>query len=496
MALTIEDMAIFCKKKGFIFPNSEIYGGIAGFFDYGPLGVELKNNIKQSWWKTFVQDRDDVVGIDGTTITHPKVWKASGHVDCFGDIMLECTKCKERFRGDHLIQDVLKIQADGLSKEDIDKLVIENKIHCTKCKSPLGPAHEFNLMFTTQVGPVVTEESKTYLRPETAQLIFADFKAVMDTSRQKLPFGIAQSGRAYRNEISPRDFLFRSREFEQMEIEFFIHPKETKCALLSKEDLDFEFQILTQDNQEKNQSHSKIKAKDMIKNKVAGEWHVYWLRQVYQWFIDMGIKKENLRLREHLKDELAHYSSACFDIEYQFPSGWKEIHGNANRGQFDLQQHEKVSKKSMAIFDEATQEKVIPRVIEPSQGTDRAFLAVMFDAYEDDKERGNIVLKLSPRLSPIKVAVLPLVNKLEDEAKRIYNLLKKEFTCIYDRSGSVGRRYARADEIGIPYCITVDFEGKDDKTVTIRYRDNTKQVRVKIDDLIDTINNMIKGKYL
>jgi glycyl-tRNA synthetase len=491
MTLTIEDMATFCKKKGFVFSNSEIYGGIAGFFDYGPLGVELKNSIKASWWKTFVQDRDDVVGIDGTTITHPKIWKASGHADCFGDIMLECTKCKERFRGDHLIEDSLKIQADGISKEDIDKLVTENNIKCTKCKSDLGKAHEFNLMFTTQVGPIVSDESKTYLRPETAQLIFADFKSVLDTSRQKLPFGIAQQGRAYRNEISPRDFLFRSREFEQMEIEFFIHPKETKCSLLTKKDQDFEFQLLTENNQKKEQEHTKIKLKDMIKNKVAGEWHVYWIKELYQWFVDIGIKKDNLRLREHLKDELAHYSSACFDIEYNFPFGWKEIHGNANRGTFDLEQHEKVSKKSMAVFNEETKDKVIPRVIEPSQGTDRAFLAIMFDAYEDDKKRGNVVLKLNRKLAPTKVAVFPLVNKLEKEARDVYDTLRKEFTTTFDRSGSVGRRYARADESGIPYCVTFDFDSKDDKSVTIRDRDSTKQVRVKIEDLKEKLINLV-----
>jgi len=497
MTLTIEEMAVFCKKKGFVFPNSEIYGGIGGFFDYGPLGVELKNNIKQSWWKRFVHERSDVVGIDGTIIANPKVWVASGHVDCFSDVMVECKKCNKRFRADHLISDVLNKVTDGLSKEQMNKIIEDNKIECSECKGEIGTANEFNLMFTTNVGPVKTENSTAYLRPETAQLIFADFKSVIDTSRMKLPFGIAQQGKAFRNEISPRDFLFRTREFEQMEIEYFIHPREEKCALINKSDLAFEFQLLGSEEQEKEIEHKKITVKEMIESKVCGEWHAYWLKQVYQWFEDMGIKKDNLRLREHLKDELAHYSSACFDIEYKFPFGWQEIHGNANRGQFDLMQHEKVSKKTMAIFDETTKEKVVARVIEPSQGTDRAFLAVMFDSYttrKDEKENDVVVLNIDSSIAPVKVGIFPLVNKLEEETKEIYEDLKKEFYCLYDRAGSIGRRYARADEIGIPYCVTFDFESREDKSVTIRDRNTAKQKRIKIDALADTLNKLIKSK--
>jgi len=410
MALSIEEMALFCKKKGLIFPNSEIYGGMAGFFDYGPLGVEIKNSIKQSWWKTFVQQRDDVFGIDGTIISSPQVWVASGHVGCFADIMIECTKCKARVRGDHLIEDSLKIKADGLKAEDIDKLVVDNNLKCPACKGDLGKANSFNLMFQTFVGPNQSKESVAYLRPETAQLIFADFKNVCDTCRVKLPFGIAQVGKAFRNEISPRDFLFRTREFEQMELEFFIHPSDKSCKLIDKKVLNFKFNIITSSDQAKNAPHSVWSVKKMLAKKLCSEWHAYWLVQLYRWFIDLGVKAENLRLREHLKDELAHYSSACFDIEYNFPSGWKEIHGCADRGSFDLTQHKKCSGRNIELFDEASKSKVLPCVIEPSQGVDRAFLSFLFDAYVDDKERGNIVLKLHALLARVMVGVFRLVN--------------------------------------------------------------------------------------
>ncbi|MBS3121697.1 glycine--tRNA ligase [Candidatus Woesearchaeota archaeon] len=506
--ISIEEMSTFCKRKGFVYSNSEIYGGMSGFFDYGPLGVEVKNNIKQDWWKIFVKSRDDVVGIDGTIISHQKVWQASGHVGCFADLMVECTKCRARKRADQLIEDELSIAAEGLSKEDINKLIEQNNLKCPICKGNLSKPKEFNLMFKTCVGPVESEEAVAYLRPETAQQMFTNFKIITETARVQLPFGIAQIGRAFRNEISPRDFLFRCREFEQMELEYFIHPEEKKCNLLAKQDLDYEFQILTAETQEKKSSHEKnqkknlheqvhiqkLKIKDILKMQLMEEWHAYWLKQQYQWFVDLGIKKENLRLREHRKDELAHYSSACFDIEYNFPFGWKEIHGMANRGSFDLEQHQKHSKKSFELFDEATKKKVLPKVIEPSQGVDRAFLAFMFDAYTHDpknKERDWIVLKLHKKLVPTQVAVLPLVNKLEDKAKEVYNLLKNEFVCFYDRSGAIGRRYARADEIGIPLCLTIDFETiEKDNCVTIRERDTTKQIRVKITDLKEKLREI------
>ena len=470
MALTIEDISVFCKKKGFVYPNSEIYGSFSGFFDYGPLGVELKNNIKSEFWKRFVHQREDVVGIDGTIITHPTVWKASGHVDSFTDYIYRCNKCNKVVKGDN-----------------------DKGMKCTKCNEEMQNEGKFNLMFETNVGPV--KGNLSYLRPETAQVIFSNFKLVQESSRKKLPFGIAQTGKAFRNEISPRDFLFRSREFEQFEIEFFVHPEKINDCPYIKEIENMKIQILTSENQDKDEGHAEMTIKQIIDKKIASSWHAYWLAEYYRFFLDMGIKKENLRLREHLKDELAHYASACFDIEYRFPFGWKEIHGNADRGQFDLQQHMKFSKKSMEYFDEETKEKVVPYCAsEPSQGIDRAFLAFLTDAYNDDKKRGNIVLKLNPKLAPIKVGVFPLVNKLNEKASEVFEILKKEFNCMYDKSGSVGRRYARADEISIPFCVTVDFDTLEDKAVTIRDRDSTKQIRVKINDLVNVLSGLLNCK--
>jgi len=470
MTLTIEDISVFCKKKGFVYPNSEIYGSFSGFFDYGPLGVELKNNIKNEFWRRFVGKRDDVVGIDGTIITHPKVWKASGHVDSFTDYIYSCDKCKVMVKGDD-----------------------DKGIKCPKCGKELKNPCKFNLMFETNVGP--SQGNISYLRPETAQLIFTNYKLVQDSSRKKLPFGIAQIGKAFRNEISPRDFLFRSREFEQFEIEFFVHPKKVGDCSLIKEVENMKVNILTAENQENGKEHTEMTIKQIIGKKIAGAWHAYWLAEFYSYFLDLGIKKENLRLREHLKDELAHYASACFDIEYKFPFGWKEIHGNADRGQFDLKQHMEFSKSNLEYFDEESKEKVIPYVAsEPSQGIDRAFLAFIFDAYDDDKKRGNVVLKLDCRLAPVKVGVFPLVNKLNDKAKEVFDILKEEFNCIYDKSGSVGRRYARADESGVPYCVTIDFDSLKDKACTIRNRDDTKQIRVKISDLVNVLGGLLSGK--
>ncbi|MBS3098127.1 glycine--tRNA ligase, partial [Candidatus Woesearchaeota archaeon] len=458
--------------KGFVYPNSEIYGGYGGFFDYGHLGVELKNNIKQHWWKIFVQQREDVVGIDGSIISNPKVWEASGHTAGFSDYIYTCDKCKT------------------FSKGDDDK-----GIKCAKCGNELKNPSKFNLMFSTQVGPVADESNTAYLRPETAQQMFTNFKLVADNARLKLPFGIAQIGRAFRNEISPRDFLFRSREFEQMEIEYFVDPnKLANCPQINEVE-NLKVNILTEEMQVNNKEHEETTIKEIINKKLATPWHAYWLAESYNWFLELGIRKENLRLREHLKEELAHYAKACFDIEYKFPFGWKEIHGSADRQQFDLQQHIKFSKTELSLFDEETKQKIVPYVAaEPSQGVDRAFLAFLIDAYNYDNERGNIVLKLHHKLAPIKVGVFPLVNKLENEAKEIFDELKKEVTAIFDRSGSIGRRYARADEIGIPYCITVDFDSLKNKDVTIRDLLTTKQVRVKINDLKGIIRGLIESE--
>jgi len=496
--LTIEDMATFCKAKGFVYPTAELYGGLAGFFDLGPLGVEMANNIKQHWWKTFVHGRDDMVGMDGSIITNQKVWQASGHVDCFEDVMVECKKCHGRVRGDQLLEEQLKIQADGLSRDDITKLIKENKIRCPQCKGELGEGRQFNLMFQTAVGPAVDESAKSYLRPETAQLIFADFKLITDTNRLKLPFGIAQIGRVFRNEIAPRDFLFRCREFEQMEIEYFIHPKQIDDCPYIKDVLVHRILVLSSDMQGKDQQAKEMSMKDALDKKVIKTpWHAYWLAKMHQWFVNLGADPAKFRIRQHLQTEKSHYALDTWDLEYEFPFGWKELQGMANRTDFDLQQHMKHSKKDLSLFDEESKERIVPYVVaEPSQGVGRAFLVFMFDAHDDDKERGNIVLKLHPLLAPIKAAVFPLVNKegLPELAQEIYHDLKKEFTAAYDKSGSVGRRYARNDEIGTPYCITIDFDSLKLKDATIRDRDTTQQKRVKIKDLKDTLRKLVSGE--
>ncbi|MEK6916682.1 MAG: glycine--tRNA ligase [Nanoarchaeota archaeon] len=492
MSISIDELAVFAKKKGFVFPSTEIYGGMAGFFEYGPLGVELKNNIKSNWWKTFVQSREDVVGIDGSLISSAKIWEASGHLESFADSLVQCVKCKKNHRADHLVEDKLKINVDGLNADALNKLIEDNKIKCPDCSGDLELAQAFNLMFPVQIGAEKTTDSTAYLRGETAQMIFASFKSVIDSTRVKLPFGIAQIGKAFRNEISPRNFLFRTREFEQMELEYFIRPKDKKCPLLEKKHINLELQFYSAEDQNNKKEQKNTKISDMIKAKLLDEWHAYWLAESYMWFVNLGINPKNLRIREHTKQELSHYSSATFDIDYRFPFGWKEIHGNANRGQFDLTQHMKHSGKSLEMFDEETSEKLIPRVVEPSFGVDRALLTFLYDAYEDDKKRGNIVLKLHPKLAPVKAGVFPLVNKLEKETRAVYDMIKDEFVCIFDKGGSIGRRYARADEQGIPYCVTFDFDSLENKEVTIRDRDTTKQERVKISELKKILYEKLK----
>lgn len=493
--ITIDEMATFCKAKGLVFTNSEIYGGMAGFFDYGPLGSELKKNLKDAWWKFHVQSREDIVGIDGSIITHPKVWVASGHVANFEDLMLECTKCGTKVRADVFIEEKTGLHVDGFKADQLNKIVDEKNLVCDKCKSAFKQIEQFNLMFKTNVGPKTDSESIAYLRPETAQLMFADFKQVMDTARVKLPFGIAQMGKAFRNEISPRNFLFRCREFEQMEIEYFIHPKDTNNCPYLQEILDHEVTIYSADMQ---QSGEKTDGKKMSmkhaldKGIIKTQWHAYWLALEHQWFAWLGAIPDNFRIRQHVQTEKSHYALDTWDLEYKFPFGWKELQGLANRTDFDLQQHMKHSKKDLSVFDEETKERVVPHVVcEPSQGVDRAFLVFLFDAYNNDAERGNIVLKLHPILAPIKVGVFPLVNKLNDEARKVYLSLRKDIVTQFDKSGSIGRRYARADEIGVPYCITVDFDTAADKSVTIRDRDSTKQRRVKLSELKDVLRNLL-----
>ena len=499
--LTIEEIATFCKRKGFVYPSSEIYGGIAGFYDFGHLGVELKNNIKKEWWKTFVQEREDVVGIVGSIISNPMVWKASGHIDGFTDILVDCKKCGSRFRGDNLIEDKLKISTAGMSLDDIAREISRHKIKCQKCSSELSEPKKFNLMFTTNVGPVQTSSSVAFLRPETAQIIFTNFKLVQENARLKLPFGIAQIGKSFRNEISPREFLFRMREFEQMEIEYFVHPeKQEECSCIN-DVWDYEMNVYSSDMQKQNKKMQKMSIKECLDKKIIKtKWHAYWLAQMHKWFVDLGTSAEHFRIRQHVKDELSHYALDTWDLEYEFPFGWKELQGLSNRTDFDLKKHMEHSKVDLSIFDEETKKKIIPHVIcEPSQGVERAFLVFMFDAYNYDKSRDNVVLKLHRNLSPIKIGVFPLAsNKKEvvEKARDIYNELRKEWTCISDVSGSIGRRYSRADEIGIPLCVTIDFQTLEDETITLRDRDTTQQVRVKISELKEIIMRFLNGEKL
>lgn len=422
---TIEEVAVFCKRKGFVFPSAEIYGGLAGFYDYGPLGVEMKNNIRKLWWKSIVHNREDVVGIDGALISPESVWKASGHVENFIDIVGSCKKCKTKVKLDR--------HEVGIAK-------------CPNCGVIYEDEGELNPMFETSVGSLKSNKDKAYLRPETAQMIYVNFKNVLDTSRQKIPFGIAQIGKAFRNEISPRNFLFRMREFDQMEMQYFVREAESSKAFDT------------------------------------------WQKARMQWYIDLGINKNKLRFREHDKKELAHYAKKAIDIEFEFGEfGWKEIEGIHNRGDWDMSQHEKFSKQDLKYFDDLTKEKFIPHIIETSSGLDRIFLVFMFNAYTEEEVKGErrIVLKLHPDIAPFKVAILPLVKKdgLAEKAKKIFNEIKNNCNTFYDESGSIGRRYRRMDEIGTPFCITVDYDTMKDDTVTLRYRDSMEQKRVKIKDL-------------
>lgn len=469
--ISIEEMNLFCKKKGFVYQSGEIYGGLSGFWDFGHLGVELKNNIKKMWWNFHVHQRQDIVGIDGSIITHPKVWKASGHVDSFSDIFVICKKCKK----------VNKIDKNELGK-----------VKCEFCGGDYDEktSKEFKLMFKTIIG----EDYGVYLRPETAQLIFTNFKNVYDNVRIKLPLGIAQVGKAFRNEIAPRNFLFRSREFEQMEIEYFIKINQSCPYKIPNETI----LVYSAKLQEENKEPVKMKIADALKKGIIKkDWHAYWLATQFLWFHNLGVNPDNFRIRQHKKDELAHYSSDCWDLEYKFPFGWKELEGIADRSDYDLSQHEKFSKKDLHIFDEDTKKKILPQVVcEPSLGIGRAFLVFMFDAYVDDKKRGNIILKLHSQLAPIKVAIFPIVKRKEFEkiAENIFNNLKKDWNVLYDKSGSIGRRYARNDEIGTPYCITVDEDSLKKEEVTIRDRDTTKQIKVKISKLKEILKKLINNE--
>ena len=495
MTLSIEDIAVFCKKKGFVYPSSEIYGGFSGFWDFGPLGVALFNNIKTHWWNFFVRSRANMVGVDASIISHPRVWKASGHVDSFGDLVLTTKQSKTKLRADHFIEDELSISADGMNAQDIMNLIKKHKLQHKG--EDFEELKDFNLLFSTHVGADEKNANTAYLRGETAQGMFTDFKLVAETARQQLPFGIAQVGKCFRNEIAPRDFLFRDREFTIAEFEFFIHPDQTECNLLTKKHRSLKLPLLDSKEQAKKNGEPRLTTiEQMLKQNKLGEWHAYWLAEQYRWLLAIGLDPKKLKVREHVKTELSHYSSATFDLDYTFPFGSKEIAGNANRGQYDLTQHIKESNEKLTLFDEATKQHIVPRVIEPTFGMERVLLALIVDAYQEDKKRGNIVLKMLPKLAPFTVGIFPLVNKLDKEASKLFDLLKEEFSCTYDKSGSIGRRYARADEIGIPYCITLDFDGIKDKTATIRDRDSAKQIVVKQDELAITLHRLLSGEKL
>ena len=431
----MEKLVSLCRRRGFIFPSSEIYGGLSSCWDYGPLGVELKRNIKDAWWRAVVQRRDDMVGLDASILMHPQTWEASGHLEGFSDPLVECKECHLRWRSDELEGD-----------------------KCPDCGGALTEPKLFNLMFRTFMGPVEDDASVVYLRPETAQGIFVNFENILNTTRKRLPFGIAQVGKSFRNEVTTGNFIFRSREFEQMEIEYFVRPGTDK------------------------------------------KWFDYWVEERINWYVELGIRRENLKLRPHEKEELAHYARECSDINYLFPMGWAELEGIANRGDFDLVQHASSSGKTLSYYDEEAKEHIVPYIIEPSAGVDRTFLAILCDAYDEDEADGEkrVLLHLHPDLAPIKAAVLPLSRKehLASFAKEIYADLRQQWMVGYDDAQSIGRRYRRQDEIGTPFCVTVDFESLEDKQVTIRERDSLRQIRVPIESLEAALRAKLGGEDL
>ena len=481
----LDDIVSLCKRRGFIFQSSEIYGGLASCYDYGPLGVELKNNVKKAWWKSAVQMRDDVVGLDCSILMHPLVWKSSGHADKFADLIAECKKCNTRTRVDHLQDHAdehtehIDIDVAMAAEHDLSKKLCPN---CGKIGQFTEPM-PFKLMFETQMGANIDDSMTLYLRPETAQGIFANFRNVLDTTRVKIPFGIAQIGKSFRNEVTTKAFIFRTREFEQAEIEFFCEPGTDE------------------------------------------KWFEHWKQARFNWYLELGVKKENLRFREHESDELAHYAKACVDVEYKFPLGsgdWQELEGIANRTDYDLRQHQrgirtlnswfensgdlaKISLKDeaddyekgpLSYFDDEKKKRYIPYVIEPSAGIDRSALAFLVDAYDEEEVRGEKrnLLRFNPALAPVKVAVFPLVRKdgMPDIATKISADLKKHFSCFYDEKGAVGRRYRRQDEAGTPFCVTVDGQTTEDNTVTVRDRDSMEQVRVSTDQLLDHLRQKLE----
>ena len=447
---TMDKIVALAKNRGFVYPGSEIYGGLANAWDYGPLGVELKNNIKNAWWKKFIQQSPYNVGVDCAILMNPKVWIASGHVSSFNDPLIDCKICKSRFRADKMINDWNKarnidIMTDGWDNQRLIDYIITNGVNCPVCgSSNFTEIRKFNMMFKTFQG--VTEESKSevYLRPETAQGIFVNFRNVQRSTRRKLPFGIGQIGKAFRNEITPGNFIFRTREFEQMELEFFCEPG------------------------------------------TSLEWFEYWKQFCTDWLLNLGIKPNSIKMRNHSKEELAFYSNATTDIEYNFPFGWDELWGIADRGDYDLKQHMECSGEDLSYFDPVKNKKYVPYCVEPSLGVDRVTLAFLCEAYDEEEisgEETRTILHFHPEIAPIKIAVLPLSRKLGEQTYKVYEVLMKKYVCEYDETGSIGKRYRRQDEIGTPFCVTFDFDSLDDNCVTVRERDSMKQVRINISEL-------------
>jgi len=456
--LTMEKIVSLAKSRGFVFPGSDIYGGLANAWDYGPLGVELKNNVKKMWWKKFIQESPYNVGMDAAILMNTQVWQASGHVGGFNDPLMDCKACKTRYRADQLIEEYMVRKdcveiVEGWPNEQMEAYIADKGINCPNCgKHDYTGIRQFNLMFKTHQGVNSDTSTEIFLRPETAQGIFVNFKSVQRTSRKKVPFGIGQIGKSFRNEITPGNFTFRTREFEQMELEFFCKPGE---------DL---------------------------------EWYEYWKAFCMKWLLDLGMKEESLRFRDHGEDELSHYSNATSDIEFLFPFGWGEVWGIADRTDFDLKRHSESSGTDLNYQDPVTNEKYVPYCIEPSVGADRIALAFLINAYEDEvleDESTRSVLKFHPAIAPFKAAVFPLTKKLKTETLEVFDLLSKHFNIEYDESGSIGKRYRRHDEIGTPFCITFDFDSLDDKSVTIRDRDTMEQTRVKIEDLVSYIGEKV-----
>jgi glycyl-tRNA synthetase len=459
----MEKIVALSKRRGFVFPGSELYGGLANTWDFGPLGVELKNNIKQLWWQKFVHRRRDMVGIDAGILMHPRVWEASGHVSSFTDPLVDCKTCKSRFRADHLIEEKLGRQVEGTTPEELTRIIQDANMPCPVCGNrTLTEARQFNMMFTTTIGPVTETGVEVYLRPETAQAMFVQYKNILQTGRVKLPFGIAQIGKAFRNEITPGNFIFRDIEFDQMEIEYFVRPEDAAAGFES------------------------------------------WMNAMEEWVQLIGLRPEHVRIREHSQEELSHYSSRTIDFEYQYPEpmGWKELYGLANRTDFDLSRHQEFSGQDLTYFDQERNTRYLPYVIEPTFGVERTFLVLLVDAYDEEatvdvngKPDTRVVLRLHPRVAPYKAAVLPLMKKpeLATVAKDLFERLRREtrYLVDYDETANIGKRYRRQDEIGTPFCFTIDYDTLEDQTVTVRDRDTTNQERIPLDAVPDYVRERV-----